>query len=155
MALYVQQISCPEQFVTNLKGPWHKIFNLCFLSSNNFPWVIDKQVKFFSNMASNSQRLSTTLVAQQCDITAVSLCHWHRCATKFFSNILINHLTHCFCKEIWLGCTRCDFGPHIKEALTIFKENIYQKTYIGKLSCTIPITFTHKIWGLTRDHFLS
>jgi hypothetical protein len=26
-----------------------------------------------------------------------------------------------------------------------------EKTYIGKLSCTIPITLTQKIWGLTRD----
>jgi hypothetical protein len=33
-----------------------------------------------------------------------------------------------------------------------------EKTYIGKLPCTIPtvsITFTQKIWGLTRDRFLS
>jgi hypothetical protein len=28
-----------------------------------------------------------------------------------------------------------------------------EKTYIGILSCTIPITFTHKIWGLARDRF--
>jgi hypothetical protein len=30
-----------------------------------------------------------------------------------------------------------------------------EKTYINKLSFTIPITFTHKIWGLSRDRFLS
>jgi hypothetical protein len=30
-----------------------------------------------------------------------------------------------------------------------------KKTYIGQLSYTIPITFTHKKWGLTRDSFLS
>jgi hypothetical protein len=29
------------------------------------------------------------------------------------------------------------------------------KTYIGQLSYTMPITFTHKKWGLTRDRFLS
>jgi hypothetical protein len=29
-----------------------------------------------------------------------------------------------------------------------------EKTYIGQLSYTIPITFTHKKWGLTRDRFL-
>jgi hypothetical protein len=23
-----------------------------------------------------------------------------------------------------------------------------EKTYIGKLSCTLPVTFTHKIWGV-------
>jgi hypothetical protein len=28
-----------------------------------------------------------------------------------------------------------------------------EKTLIGKLVCTIPITFTQKIWGLTRDRF--
>jgi hypothetical protein len=28
-----------------------------------------------------------------------------------------------------------------------------EKTFIGKLSCTIPITFTQEIWGLTRDRF--
>jgi hypothetical protein len=28
-----------------------------------------------------------------------------------------------------------------------------EKTYIGQLSYTIPITFTHKKWGLTRDRF--
>jgi hypothetical protein len=30
-----------------------------------------------------------------------------------------------------------------------------EKTYIGQLSYTIPITFTNKKWGLTRDRFLS
>jgi hypothetical protein len=30
-----------------------------------------------------------------------------------------------------------------------------QKIFIGKLSCTTPITFTQKIWGLTRDRILS
>jgi hypothetical protein len=30
-----------------------------------------------------------------------------------------------------------------------------EKTCIGKLSYTISITFTHKIWGLTKDRFLS
>jgi hypothetical protein len=28
-----------------------------------------------------------------------------------------------------------------------------EKTYIGQLSYTIPITFTHKKWGLTRGRF--
>jgi hypothetical protein len=42
-----------------------------------------------------------------------------------------------------------DFGPHIREALATSK-NIQ---YIGKLSCSIPITFTYKIWGLTRYRF--
>jgi hypothetical protein len=28
-----------------------------------------------------------------------------------------------------------------------------EKTYIGKLTYTISITFTHKIWGLTKDLF--
>jgi hypothetical protein len=32
---------------------------------------------------------------------------------------------------------------------------MYQKTFIGELSCTIPITVTHTIWGLTRNSFLS
>jgi hypothetical protein len=30
-----------------------------------------------------------------------------------------------------------------------------EKTYIGQLSYTIPITFTHKKWGLASDRFLS
>jgi hypothetical protein len=89
----------------------------------------------------------------------------HRGATNFFSNIFANNSTHCFYKDIWLGCTRhsgiidtavpiwhrCDFGPHIREALATFKGNICKKTYIGKLSCTVPVTFTQKILGLTRD----
>jgi hypothetical protein len=52
--------------------------------------------------------------------------------------------------QIW---HRCDFGPHIREALATFKGNIYRKSYIGKLSSTMPITLTQKIWGLTRDRF--
>jgi hypothetical protein len=28
-----------------------------------------------------------------------------------------------------------------------------KKTYIGKLAYTISITFTQKIWGLTKDRF--
>jgi hypothetical protein len=39
-------------------------------------------------------------------------------------------------------CHCCDFGPHIREALTTFKGNIYQKTYIDWLSYTISIAFT-------------
>jgi hypothetical protein len=40
-------------------------------------------------------------------------------------------------------------------ALATFKRNIYsiEKTFIGKFSSTIPIIFTHKIWGLTIDRF--
>jgi hypothetical protein len=30
-----------------------------------------------------------------------------------------------------------------------------EKTYIGQLSYTLPITFTHKKWGLTKESFLS
>jgi hypothetical protein len=29
-----------------------------------------------------------------------------------------------------------------------------EKTYIGHLSYTIPVTFTHKKWGLNRDQWL-
>jgi hypothetical protein len=34
-----------------------------------------------------------------------------------------------------------------------FKGISIEKTYIGKLSYTIPITFSHQKWGLTRDFF--
>jgi hypothetical protein len=44
--------------------------------------------------------------------------------------------------QIW---HRCDFGPHIRAALA--KGIPIKKTYTGKLSCTITITFTQKIWG--------
>jgi hypothetical protein len=52
--------------------------------------------------------------------------------------------------QIW---HRCDFGPHIRKAVATFKGNIYQKTYIDKMYCTLSITFTQKLWGLTRDMF--
>jgi hypothetical protein len=35
------------------------------------------------------------------------------------------------------------------------KEISIEKTYLGKLPFTLSITFTQKIWGLTKDHFLS
>jgi hypothetical protein len=76
--------------------------------------------------------------------------HWHRCADmqvlKNVSGVIDSAV------QIW---HRCDFWRLLCEALATFKGNINQKTYIGQLSCTIPITFTHKKWGLTRDHFLA
>jgi hypothetical protein len=71
-------------------------------------------------------------------------CQWHRCDMQSSVNDSA--------VQIWY---RCDFGLHIRSALATFKVNIYRKIYIGKLSYTVSITFTHKIWGLTKDRFFS
>jgi hypothetical protein len=42
----------------------------------------------------------------------------------------------------------------IYERLWLPLKGIYiGKSYIGKLTCTISITFAHKIWGVTKDRF--
>jgi hypothetical protein len=90
---------------------------------------------------------------------------------NFFLNIFTNNLKHCFYKEIWLGCTRhsgvIDTDVYCKYDTAVTLNLIFewlwlplkgisiQKIFIGKLSCTTPITFTQKIWGLTRDRILS
>jgi hypothetical protein len=48
---------------------------------------------------------------------------------------------------------RCDFWPHIREALSILKGISIEKTYIVQLPYTISITFSQQIWGLTKDQF--
>jgi hypothetical protein len=106
-------------------------------------------------------------------------CHKHRCATNLFLNSFANNSTHCFHKEICLGCTwhrgvidaavtctAVSLTPLCKYDTAVTLDLIFErlwlplkgitikKIYIGKLSC-IPITFTQKIWGLTRYRFLS
>jgi hypothetical protein len=39
---------------------------------------------------------------------------------------------------------RCDFGPHIPEALATFKGNIYRKNIQRKFSYTVSIAFIQK-----------
>jgi hypothetical protein len=51
--------------------------------------------------------------------------------------------------------TAMTFGIIFSRLWLPLKGISIEKTYIGQLSYTIPITFTHKKWGLTRDHFLS
>jgi hypothetical protein len=98
----------------------------------------------------------------------VQRCHWHRCATNFCSNIFANNSTNSyFLKGIWLGgtqhsgvidttvtCTAVSLTMLCKydtaETLDLIFERLWlplkglsiKKTYIGKLSCTIPLTFT-------------
>jgi hypothetical protein len=75
-------------------------------------------------------------------------CQWHRCdmhsghrhRCDLHSGVIDTAVTLDLIVEwLWLPLKGISIG----------------KTFIGKLSCTIPITFTHKIWRLTRDRFLS
>jgi hypothetical protein len=64
---------------------------------------------------------------------------WHRCNLHSSVNDKAVQIWH-----------RSDFEPHIREALSLatFKGISVEKTYIGKLSFTIFITFTHKNKGV-------
>jgi hypothetical protein len=70
--------------------------------------------------------------------------HWHRCVMHSGGNDNPVQIWH-----------RCDFGPHIPEALATFKGNIYRKNILRKifLHYIYSIAFTQQIWGLTRDGF--
>jgi hypothetical protein len=70
--------------------------------------------------------------------------HWHRCDVH--SGVIDTAV------QIWL---RCDFWLLFARLWLPLKGISIEKTYIGQLSYTIPITFTHKKWGLTWDRFLS
>jgi hypothetical protein len=71
-------------------------------------------------------------------------CHWHRC--DMHSDVID---------------TACKYDTAVTldlifEWLWLFLKGIsIEKTYIGKLTYTISITFTHKNLGLTKDSFLS
>jgi hypothetical protein len=116
-----------------LKWPWNEISDLCFFSSNNFPWVPDTQVKAFSNMASNARSnrqswlhsgVNSGVIDNAVTCTAVSL------------------------TPLWLG-------PHIREVLATFKENtgIYWKNIHRHIDLHYTYNFHAKNMGLTRDRF--
>jgi hypothetical protein len=63
-------------------------------------------------------------------------------------------MTRC---EVYSGVLMCKYDTAVTLDLIFqrlwlpLKRISIEKTHVGKLSSTIPITFTHKIWGLTRD----
>jgi hypothetical protein len=64
--------------------------------------------------------------------------HWHRCDM-----------------HSWVIDTAVTLDIIIARLWLPLKEITIKKAYIGKLSYTIPITFTHTKWGLTRNRFLT
>jgi hypothetical protein len=79
-------------------------------------------------------------------------------AVQPFCQIFLWMIWHCFFLSMTLLC-KYDTAITLDLIFMRFWQPLkgisIEKTYIGKMSCTIPITFTHKIWGLTRDNCLS
>jgi hypothetical protein len=94
--------------------------------------------------------------------------HWHRC--NMYIGIIFTAVActlHSCINYIDVTCTAVPITPLCKydtalpgdlilDRLRLSLKGIFiEKTYMGKLSCTISITFTQKIWGLTKDRFWS
>jgi hypothetical protein len=131
----------------------------------------DNQLSCLHSGVNDTVVIREDIQTKKVGCTAVSM---KPLCNQLFSNIFANNSTHCFldgnltqlhtaqwchwhCCDMHSGVDdaavqiwhRCDFGPHIREALATLKEISIEKTF----SCTIPITFTQKIWGVTRDPF--
>jgi hypothetical protein len=88
----------------------------------------------------------TFLCGNLASLHTAQRCHWHRCGMQSGDDDTAVQMWHC-----------CDYGPLIREAQATFTGNIYLRNIrnSGKLSYTISITFTHKIWWLIKERFWS
>jgi hypothetical protein len=139
-------------FRISLQIIWHPVFYMeIWLGCTRHSSVIDTAVT--CTMVS----LTPLWHLQRCQ-WHVQWCHWHHC--NLHSHVNDTAVT-CTAVSITLLCkydARCDFGPHIREALATFKGNIYQKNIHRQIVLhytTHPILTHKKIWGLTRERFLS
>jgi hypothetical protein len=75
---------------------------------------------------------------------------------KAFSN-MASHSRRQSTKLVEQRCQwhRCDFGPHIREALATFKGNIYRENIHRQTVLHYAYNIHTKNMGLTRDSFLS
>jgi hypothetical protein len=149
------------------KGPWNEIFDLCFFHQKTSPGSLTHRLKPFRIWLwiceDNRQSLLHSGVMDTAVTgTAVSmtpLCNQQRIFSRIIvirKSALAAHGTAVSLTQLWFAqrcqwhC--CDFISHIWDALFTFKGNIYSKNMHRQIVMHyVPITSTHKIWGLTRD----
>jgi hypothetical protein len=136
-----------------LKGPWHKIFNVCFFHQTTFPgslihrlkpfwiWLRIREDNWLSRL--HSSVIDTVVKPTYCRIFSQII--WH---TVFIWKS--DSAAHRTAVSVTLLCkydTAVTLGLTFKRLWLPLKGISMEKTYIGKLSCSITITFTQKIWG--------